>query len=199
MILSDRDLRRRLPEFGFVPEIEDDCIQPSSIDIKLFNVVDDLVEKYEFKVFSLYPGKFYLFSTLEKVYIPEDLAARVEGKSSLARLGLEVHRTAGYVDPGFRGHITLELSNVGPLVIRLEAGMKIAQLVFHQLTSPVERPYGHPDLNSHYQGQKNGPTASYLRSPSRERVSSSEDEGAQRRRKMPLGRMSSDQHNAPHP
>jgi len=109
--------------------------------------------------FVLHPGEFVLGSTLETVTLPDDLAARVEGKSSLGRLGLLTHATAGFVDPGFSGHVTLELSNVATLPIILYPGMKIGQLCFFRLSSPAENPYGSAAYGSHYQGQR-GPTAS---------------------------------------
>ena len=109
--------------------------------------------------FVLHPGEFVLGSTLETVTLPDDLAARVEGKSSLGRLGLLTHATAGFVDPGFSGHVTLELSNVATLPIMLWPGMKIGQLCFIRLSSPAENPYGSAAYGSHYQGQR-GPTAS---------------------------------------
>ncbi len=107
----------------------------------------------------LHPGEFVLGSTLETVSLPDDLAARVEGKSSLGRLGLLTHATAGFVDPGFSGHVTLELSNVATLPIMLYPGMKIGQLCFFRLSSPAAAPYGSKSYGSHYQGQR-GPTAS---------------------------------------
>ncbi len=109
--------------------------------------------------FILHPGEFVLGSILETVTLPDDVAARVEGKSSLGRLGLLTHATAGFVDPGFSGHVTLELSNVATLPIKLWPGMKVGQLCFFRLSSPVEKPYGSDAYGSHYQGQR-GPTAS---------------------------------------
>ena len=103
--------------------------------------------------FILHPGEFVLGSTLENIELPDDLVARVEGKSSLGRLGLLIHSTAGYVDPGFKGHLTLELSNVANLPITLYYGMKIGQLSYVRLTTPAEFPYGSPELGSKYQGQ----------------------------------------------
>ena len=114
----------------------------------------------EGKPFILHPGEFVLGTTLERLTLPDDIVARIEGKSSLGRLGLLIHATAGFVDPGWsNGQITLELSNVAPLPIRLWPGMKIAQLSFMRMDAPAERPYGHPELGSKYQGQK-GPTPS---------------------------------------
>ena len=109
--------------------------------------------------FILHPGEFVLGSTYEQVTLPDDIAARLEGKSSLGRLGLLTHSTAGFVDPGFTGHITLELSNVATLPIKLWPGMKIGQLCFFRLSSPAMRPYGSGEYASRYQGQR-GPTAS---------------------------------------
>ena len=118
-----------------------------------------LVEVDPQEGFVLHPGEFVLGSTLETVSLPDDLAARVEGKSSLGRLGLLTHATAGFVDPGFTGHVTLELSNVATLPIMLWPGMKIGQLAFFRLSSSSENPYGSERYGSHYQGQR-GPTAS---------------------------------------
>jgi dCTP deaminase len=154
-------------------------IQPSSVDVRLdkffrlfdnhkYQVIDPaldqadltrLVEVDSQEGFVLHPGEFVLGSTLETVSLPDDLAARVEGKSSLGRLGLLTHATAGFVDPGFTGHVTLELSNVATLPIMLWPGMKIGQLAFFRLSSPAESPYGSEGYGSHYQGQR-GPTAS---------------------------------------
>src|SRR6478672_4027902 len=155
-------------------------VQPSSIDVRLdkyFRLFDNhkypyidpaaeqpdltrLVEvSSEEDRFVLHPGEFVLGSTLETVSLPDDLAARVEGKSSLGRLGLLTHSTAGFIDPGFTGHVTLELSNVATLPILLWPGMKIGQLCFFRLTSAAEHPYGSERYGSRYQGQR-GPTAS---------------------------------------
>src|SRR6266540_4142796 len=163
VILSDRSLREAI-EAGrlIVDPIDDEAIQPSSIDIRLdsrFRVfhnarypyidvkqpMDDLTELVEVKpddAFILHPGEFVLGSTLELVGIPSDLAARLEGKSSLGRLGLLTHSTAGFLDPGFHGHVTLELSNVANLPITLYPGMRIGQIAVFMLTTPAERPYG---------------------------------------------------------
>ncbi|MEY2826030.1 MAG: hypothetical protein RLZZ122_394, partial [Actinomycetota bacterium] len=154
-------------------------LQPSSIDVRLdrfFRLFDN--HKYPFidpreqqdeltrfvevasdEAFILHPGEFVLGSTYEYVSLPNDIAARLEGKSSLGRLGLLTHSTAGFVDPGFQGHVTLELSNVATLPIKLWPGMKIGQLCFFQLSSPSENPYGSEKYGSRYQGQR-GPTAS---------------------------------------
>ena len=180
MILSDRDLRTELAAGRIIIEpFDETCVQPSSIDIKVHNlfrvfrnhtagIIDvkkdmtDLTELVDIPldgVFILHPGEFVLGSTLERVAVPNDLVARVEGKSSLGRLGLLTHSTAGFVDPGFQGHVTLELSNVATLPIKLWPGMKIGQLCFFQLSSASENPYGSEKYGSRYQGQR-GPTAS---------------------------------------
>src|SRR5690242_9366818 len=154
-------------------------VQPSSIDVRLdryFRLFDNhkypfidpredqpdltrLVEVDQGEPFILHPGEFVLGSIFETVTLPDDVAARVEGKSSLGRLGLLTHATAGFVDPGFTGHVTLELSNVATLPIMLWPGMKIGQLAFFRLSSSAENPYGSEAYGSHYQGQR-GPTAS---------------------------------------
>ena len=180
MLLSDRDLRAQLEARRIVLEpFDPGLIQPASIDMRLdryFRLFDNhkyphidpaeeqpdltrLVEVDADEAFILHPGEFVLASTLEAVSLPDDLAARVEGKSSLGRLGLLTHATAGFVDPGFSGHVTLELSNVATLPIKLWPGMKIGQLCFFELSSPAEHPYGSSVRGSHYQGQR-GPTAS---------------------------------------
>ncbi|MEU3272331.1 dCTP deaminase [Saccharomonospora sp. NPDC006951] len=180
MLLSDRDLRKeldaqRLRVDPFAPKM----LQPSSIDVRLdrfFRVFDNtkythidpqlqqdeltsLVEKEGEDPFVLHPGEFVLGSTYEIFTLPDDLAGRLEGKSSLGRLGLLTHSTAGFIDPGFTGHITLELSNVANLPITLWPGMKIGQLCLFRLTSPAEFPYGSSEAGSRYQGQR-GPTPS---------------------------------------
>ena len=180
MLLSDRDIRAQVDSGRVVLDPWDPAmIQPSSIDVcldKYFRLFDNhkygmidpaqdqpdlthLVEVEPQTGFVLHPGEFVLASTLEAVTLPDDLAARVEGKSSLGRLGLLTHATAGFVDPGFSGHVTLELSNVATLPIMLWPGMKIGQLAFFRLSSPAEAPYGSTAYGSHYQGQR-GPTAS---------------------------------------
>ncbi|WP_168582485.1 dCTP deaminase [Gephyromycinifex aptenodytis] len=180
MLLSDRDIKAQI-DAGRVrlTPYDETMVQPSSIDVRLdryFRLFDNhkypfidpaeeqpeltrLVETEEGEPFVLHPGEFVLGSTYECVGLPEDVAARVEGKSSLGRLGLLTHATAGFVDPGFEGHVTLELSNVATLPIKLWPGMKIGQLCFFQLSSPAEHPYGSKAYGSHYQGQR-GPTAS---------------------------------------
>ena len=158
---------------------DDGMVQPSSIDVRLdryFRLFDNhkypiidpsqdqpeltrLIEVDPEEGFILHPGEFVLGSTFEQVTLPNDIAARLEGKSSLGRLGLLTHSTAGFIDPGFSGHVTLELSNVATLPIKLWPGMKIGQLCFFQLTSAAEKPYGHGADGSRYLGQR-GPTAS---------------------------------------
>jgi dCTP deaminase len=180
MLLSDRDIREQLEtgRVGLDP-LDLGMIQPSSIDVRLdkyFRLFDNhkypyidprddqseltrLVEIADAEPFILHPGEFVLGSTYELVTLPDDIAARLEGKSSLGRLGLLTHSTAGFVDPGFSGHVTLELSNVATLPIKLWPGMKIGQLCFIKLSSAAEKPYGSTEYSSRYQGQR-GPTAS---------------------------------------
>ena len=180
MLLSDRDLKAALASgrMGLAP-YDEAMVQPSSIDVRLdrwFRVFanhrythidpaeqqDDLTELVEVaddEAFLLHPGEFVLASTLEVITLGEDLAARLEGKSSLGRLGLLTHSTAGFIDPGFSGHVTLELSNVANLPIKLYPGMKIGQICVLPLTSPSEHPYGAGVYGSRYQGQR-GPTPS---------------------------------------
>ena len=180
MLLSDRDLLREIDNKRVAVEPFDlEMVQPSSIDVRLdrmFRVFDNhkyphidpsieqedltrLVEPEGDNPFILHPGEFVLGSTLEVVSLPDDLAGRLEGKSSLGRLGLLTHSTAGFIDPGFSGHITLELSNVATLPIKLFPGMKIGQLCVFRLSSPADHPYGSDKYGSRYQGQR-GPTAS---------------------------------------
>jgi dCTP deaminase len=180
MLMSDRDIRASI-EAGLIglDPLEMGLLQPSSIDVRLdrfFRLFDNhkyafidpaeqqdeltrLIEVDPKEPFILHPGEFVLGSTFEFVTLPDDVAARLEGKSSLGRLGLLTHSTAGFVDPGFKGHVTLELSNVATLPIKLWPGMKIGQLCFFKLTSPSEHPYGSEKYSSRYQGQR-GPTAS---------------------------------------
>jgi len=180
VLLSDRDILAEI-DAGRVAldPYEESMIQPSSIDVRLdkfFRVFDnhkyphidpaedqsDLTRQVEVSgddAFILHPGEFVLGSTYEYVTLPDDVAARLEGKSSLGRLGLMTHSTAGFIDPGFQGHITLELANVATLPIKLYPGMKIGQLCFFRLPSPAENPYGSAKYGSRYQGQR-GPTAS---------------------------------------
>jgi dCTP deaminase len=180
VLLSDRDIRAELDRERIKLEpYEPGMIQPSSIDVRLdryFRLFDNhkypfidpaedqpelthLIEVRPDEAFVLHPGEFVLASTYEAVTLPDDVAARLEGKSSLGRLGLLTHSTAGFIDPGFTGHVTLELSNVATLPIKLWPGMKIGQMCFFRLSSPAERPYGSADYSSRYQGQR-GPTAS---------------------------------------
>lgn len=180
MLLSDRDIRTEL-DSGRVQldPYDPSMIQPSSVDVRIdrwFRLFDNhkyayidpseeqpdltrLVEVDPEEPFILHPGEFVLGATYEKVTLPNDVAARLEGKSSLGRLGLLTHSTAGFIDPGFSGHITLELSNVATLPIKLWPGSKIGQLCFFRLSSEAENPYGAGDNKSRYQGQR-GPTAS---------------------------------------
>jgi dCTP deaminase len=180
VVLSDRTIRRLLDEgrIGIEP-YDEELLQPSSVDVRVdrfFRVfhnarypyidvkqpmeeLTELVQVAEEEPFILHPGEFVLGSTLERIRLPDDLVARLEGKSSLGRLGLLIHSTAGFIDPGWDGHVTLELSNVANLPITIYYGMKIGQLSFVQLTEPAERPYGADALGSKYQGQA-GPTPS---------------------------------------
>jgi dCTP deaminase len=180
MLLSDRDIHDQIKNNRVVLDPFDAAmIQPSSVDVRLdryFRVFENhryphidpaeeqpeltrMVEPAADEPFILHPGEFVLASTYECVTLPDDIAARLEGKSSLGRLGLLTHSTAGFIDPGFTGHVTLELSNVATLPIKLWPGMKIGQLCFFQLSSPSEHPYGSAKHGSRYQGQR-GPTAS---------------------------------------
>ncbi len=180
MILSDRTIRELLAAGRIVIDpLDQQDIQPSSVDLRLDNrfrvflnhtrrVIDvkqDQTELTEEVVvddndaFVLHPGEFALGSTLERVAIPDDLVGRIEGKSSLGRLGLLIHTTAGFVDAGWDGHLTLELSNVANLPITLYPGMKIGQISFIQMTTPADVPYGASSLGSKYRGQR-GPTPS---------------------------------------
>ncbi len=180
MLLSDRDIRAEVAAGRVVLEpFEPAMVQPSSIDVRLdryfrvfenhrYAVIDPaadqpdltrLVEPTGDEPFVLHPGEFALASTFEVVTLPDDIAGRLEGKSSLGRLGLLTHSTAGFIDPGFSGHVTLELSNVATLPITLWPGMKIGQLCLFRLSSPAEHPYGSAAYGSRYQGQR-GPTPS---------------------------------------
>ncbi|HEU4540689.1 MAG TPA: dCTP deaminase [Jiangellaceae bacterium] len=180
MLMSDRDIRAAIDSKRVVLEPFDaDMVQPSSIDVRLdryFRVFENhryphidpaedqpdltrLVEPAGQEPFVLHPGEFVLASTYEIVTLGNDISARLEGKSSLGRLGLLTHSTAGFIDAGFSGHLTLELSNVATLPIKLWPGMKIGQLCFFGLSSPAEEPYGSGRAGSRYQGQR-GPTPS---------------------------------------
>lgn len=180
VLLSDRDIRARLAsgDLGLDP-LDVQMVQPSSVDVRLdraFRLFDNhkypfidpaedqpeltrLVEVGPDEAFILHPGEFVLGATYERITLPDDVAARLEGKSSLGRLGLLTHSTAGFIDPGFSGHVTLELSNVSTLPIKLWPGMKIGQVCYFQLSSPAETPYGKGGNLNRYQGQR-GPTAS---------------------------------------
>lgn len=167
-MLADRDILDAVynGRIGVCPEPRDQAYQPASLDIRLGEVEKNPCTCYlcteDGEVgWRIMPGDFVLASTLEEVLLPDDIAARVEGKSSLGRLGLAVHITAGFIDPGFRGQITLELKNMGNEEIMLRKGQYVAQLSFHQLMSRARRPYGSAGLNSHYQNQR-GVTASWL-------------------------------------
>jgi dCTP deaminase len=175
MVLSDRTIKEQIAARRLLIDPYDEAlVQPSSIDVRVagqFRVfhnnrqpyidvrrpseeLTELVTIGGDEPFILHPGEFVLGTTLERVGIPDDLVARLEGKSSLGRLGLLIHSTAGYIDPGWEGDITLELSNVARLPITIYEGMRIGQLSFQTLTTPVDTPY-----TGKYQGQK-GPTAS---------------------------------------
>jgi dCTP deaminase len=179
-VLSDRDIRASIEAGAVVIKPYDaKDLQPSSVDLHLdrrFRVfrnnryafidvrapqpdLTELLTIEDDEPFILHPGEFVLGQTLEWVELPVDLVARLEGKSSLGRLGLLIHSTAGYVDPGWKGNLTLELSNVANLPIALYTGMKIGQISFFKMSSPVDRPYGSKELGSKYQGQSE-PTAS---------------------------------------
>ena len=180
MLLSDRDIRAEIAagRVGVEPFTEA-MIQPSSVDVRLdrffrvfenhkYSVIDPSVEQPDLtravetegdEPFILHPGEFVLASTYEVITLPDDIAGRLVGKSSLGRLGLLTHSTAGFIDPGFSGHITLELSNVANLPVKLYPGMKIGQLCLIKLSSPAEHPYGSAKYGSRYQGQR-GPTPS---------------------------------------
>lgn len=180
MLLSDRDIRAEIASgrLGIDP-FDDALVQPSSVDVRLDNLfrvfnntrythidpaeqqdeLTSLVQAADGEPFVLHPGEFVLGATLESCALPDDLAGRLEGKSSLGRLGLLTHSTAGFIDPGFSGHITLELSNVANLPITLYPGMKIGQISFIRMTTPADHPYGSGEVGSKYQGQR-GPIAS---------------------------------------
>lgn len=180
MLLSDRDIAAEINAGRVqVEPFEPKMIQPSSVDVRLdrffrvfenhkYEVIDPSVEQPDLTrevavspddFFILHPGEFVLASTYEVITLPDDIAGRLEGKSSLGRLGLLTHSTAGFIDPGFSGHITLELSNVANLPVKLYPGMKIGQLCLIKLSSSAEHPYGSAVYGSRYQGQR-GPTPS---------------------------------------
>jgi dCTP deaminase len=180
MVLSDRTIREEIASgrIAFDP-YDPDLIQPSSVDVRVdrqFRVfhnarhpyidvrqrMEDLTELVtvpDEEPFILHPGEFVLGSTLERIRLPDDLVSRLEGKSSLGRLGLLIHSTAGFIDPGWDGHVTLELSNVAYLPITIYRGMKIGQVSFMELSEPAAAPYGSDAIGSKYQGQR-GPTPS---------------------------------------
>jgi dCTP deaminase len=180
VILSDRSIREAVTSGRIVLDpFEPTNVQPSSVDIRLDRyfrvfrnhtqrVIDvkenqedltELVEIAEGDCFILHPGEFVLGATAERIGLANDLVARIEGKSSLGRLGLLIHSTAGFIDPGFDGHITLELANVANLPITLYPGMRIGQVSFLEMTTPADHPYGSSSTGSKYQGQR-GPTPS---------------------------------------
>ncbi|MFW0110742.1 dCTP deaminase [Rothia sp. P5766] len=180
MLFSDQDIRKEIQAGRIALEPYDESmIQPASVDVRIdrfFRLFDNhkypyidpsqaqedltrLVEVAPDEPFVLHPGEFVLGATYEKVTLPDDVAARLEGKSSLGRLGLLTHSTAGFIDPGFSGHVTLELSNMATLPIMLWPGSKVGQLCFFKLTSPTEHAYGSGAYGNRYQGQR-GPTAS---------------------------------------
>jgi dCTP deaminase len=180
VVLSDRTIARLIAEgrIGIDP-YDDALLQPSSVDVRVDNAfrvfhnarypyidvkqaqegLTEVLEISDEEPFILHPGEFVLGSTLERVTLPDDLVARLEGKSSLGRLGLLIHSTAGFIDPGFDGHVTLELSNVANLPITIYHRMKIGQISFMQMTEPASAPYGSSQIGSKYQGQR-GPTPS---------------------------------------
>ena len=180
MVLSDATIARLLAEGRIeIDPYDEALLQPSSVDVRVdrffrvfhnnrYPFIDVKVEQAELTElvevdgdhpFVLHPGEFVLGSTLERIRLPDDLVARLEGKSSLGRLGLLIHSTAGFIDPGWDGHVTLELSNVANLPITIYPGMKIGQVSFMQMTEPAATPYGSKAIGSKYKGQR-GPTAS---------------------------------------
>lgn len=181
MVLADRAIRRALASRRIrIEPMDESGIQPASIEVHLSNLLRTFEVNPEVAIdpqdplpeltrlhpmkgtpgsYRLAPGEFLLGSTVEWIKMPDDLVARIEGKSSLGRLGLAIHATAGFIDPGFEGDLTLEISNLASMPIILRENMRIGQIAFMEMSEPVDRPYGHPDLGSHYQLQK-GPTAS---------------------------------------
>jgi dCTP deaminase len=185
-VLSDGTIRRLIADGRVrVEPFDDTMVQPASIDLRLgssFRVfhnyritaidladppknITELVEVEDDESFVIHPGEFVLGRTQEHVELPDDVVARIEGKSSLGRLGLIVHATAGFVDPGFKGTLTLEITNLTRVPIILWPGKPIAQLSFMALDRPAERPYGHPDLGSHYHGQVEATESRYEGGP----------------------------------
>jgi dCTP deaminase len=180
MVLSDRTIKEQMAAGRIIIRpFDPKDVQPASVDLHLDRrvlvfrnnkdpYIDlrkpmlELTEPMDIaddRPFILHPGEFVLGSTLEHIEVPDDIVARLEGKSSLGRIGLLIHSTAGYVDPGWKGHLTLELTNVSRLPVTLYYGMRIGQISFLEMTTPVDRPYGSKDLGSRYQGQTD-PTAS---------------------------------------
>ncbi len=183
-ILSDKDIKEHLKSGKIVinpilnPEVQ---IQPSSVDLRIgrefkgFRIIrkpcidpmdqsdlESYMESFyidEGEPFIIHPGEFALATTYETIKLPNDLVARVEGRSSMGRLGVTMHVTAGYIDPGFHGKITLEISNIGKMPVALYTGQRVCQIVFETMTSPSEKPYGHPDRDSKYMGQKSPVTS----------------------------------------
>jgi dCTP deaminase len=187
-VLSDGTIRRLIAEGRVrIEPFDDTMVQPASVDLRLgtsFRVfhnhritaidladpprnLTEHVEVDEDESFVIHPGEFVLGRTQEHVELPDDIVARIEGKSSLGRLGLIVHATAGFVDPGFKGTLTLEITNLTRVPIILWPGKPIAQLSFMALDQPAERPYGHPDLGSHYHGQVDATESRYEGGPAR--------------------------------
>jgi dCTP deaminase len=187
-VLSDGTIRRLVAEGHVVIEPWDETmVQPASVDLRLgtsfrvfhnhrISAIDladppknltELVEIADTDSFVIHPGEFVLGRTQERVELPNDIVARIEGKSSLGRLGLIVHATAGFVDPGFKGTLTLEITNLTRVPIILWPGKPIAQLSFMALDQAAERPYGHPDLGSHYHGQVDATESRYEGGPAR--------------------------------
>jgi dCTP deaminase len=185
MVLSDRTIREEIANKRIIIEpLDPSCIQPASVDVHLDRRLlvfktwrspfyvdvkqrhDDLNETVDIeddRPFLLPPGELVLGSTIENIALPDDIVGRLEGKSSLGRIGLLIHSTAGYVDPGWQGHLTLELSNVAKLPVTLYHGMKIGQISFVRLTSPAERLYGDESLGSKYQGQVEATASKYYK------------------------------------
>ena len=182
MILSDRSIRDQIAAGRLVIDpFDPERVQPSSVDLRLDRAflvfrntrqayldvrepVDHLMERIELddeEPIVLHPSEFILGSTMESVTIPDDLVGRLEGRSSVGRLGVVIHSTAGYIDPGFSGQITLEIANLANIPVRLYPGMRIAQISFSLMTTPAEVPYGQRRLGSKYQGQ-GSPTPSRL-------------------------------------
>ena len=183
-ILSDKDIKEHLKSGKLVinpltnPKVQ---IQPSSVDLRIgrefkgFRIIrkpcidpmdqsdlESYMESFyidEGEPFIIHPGEFALATTYETIKLPNDLVARVEGRSSMGRLGVTMHVTAGYIDPGFHGKITLEISNIGKMPVALYTGQRVCQIVFETMTSPSEKPYGHPDRDSKYMGQKSPVTS----------------------------------------